>query len=155
MLVDLAGFTRAVAGFDADRIAQLLSAFYVRASEVIPRHGGRIVKFMGDGCLTCFEPEDAVRAIDAAIELGGAAVQVGRDFGTKLELGANVHMSTVVEGELAPGHYDVTGTGVIHTFRMASGAGIRVSEPVYRQVPNDRRRAWKKHQPPAVYTLSR
>jgi hypothetical protein len=37
---------------------------------------------------------------------------------------------------------------------MGSGAGIRVSEPVYRQLPNDERTPWHKYQPPATYTFA-
>lgn len=51
------------------------------------------------------------------------------------------------------GVYGVSGARVIHTFRMGSGAGIRISEPVYRELPSDRRGRWTKHQPPATYTL--
>jgi hypothetical protein len=68
-------------------------------------------------------------------------------------MGANVHLSVVAEGEFGPDkRYDVMGTGVMHTFRMGSGEGIRISEPVYRKLPNDRRGSWSKHQPPATYT---
>jgi hypothetical protein len=62
-----------------------------------------------------------------------------------------------VAGEFGPPgarQYDIIGAGVIHLFRMGSGAGIRVSEPVYRQLPSDDRRPWRKHQPPATYTLA-
>jgi hypothetical protein len=34
-------------------------------------------------------------------------------------------------------------------------AGIRISEPVYRQLPNDRRPGWTKNRPPATYSASR
>jgi hypothetical protein len=58
----------------------------------------------------------------------------------------------VVEGEFgAEGVYDVVGAGVIHTFRMGSGPGVRISEPVYRKLPSARRGSWSKHQPPATY----
>ncbi len=43
--------------------------------------------------------------------------------------------------------------GVLHVFRMGAGPAIRVSEPVYRKLPNDERGGWAKHQAPATYTL--
>ncbi len=72
-------------------------------------------------------------------------------------MGANIHLSVVVEGQLGTGdsrRYDILGAGVIHVFRMGAGPGIRISEPVYRQLPNDARGPWKKQQPPATYTLT-
>ena len=59
----------------------------------------------------------------------------------------------MAEAELGlDGTYDVVGMGVIHAFRMGGGAGTRISEPVYRRLPSDRRTPWRKHQPPATYT---
>jgi class 3 adenylate cyclase len=83
--------------------------------------------------------------------------EVFRPSGLCFGVGANVHLSTVAEGELgADGdrRYDVIGAGVNHLFRMGGGAGIRISEPVYRQLPNERRGAWRKQKPPSTYTLA-
>ncbi len=83
---------------------------------------------------------------------------LGTEHGVALDVGANIHLSVVVEGELGTGasrRYDILGAGVIHVFRMGAGPGIRISEPVYRQLPNNERGPWKKQQPPATYTLQR
>jgi hypothetical protein len=48
----------------------------------------------------------------------------------------------------------VLGAGVNHVFRMGSGPGIRVSEPVYRKLPSDERAPWTKRQAPATYTFT-
>jgi hypothetical protein len=70
-----------------------------------------------------------------------------------MAMGANVHISTVAEGGFGlHGTDEVVGMGVIHTFRMGGGAGTRISEPVYRRLPSDRRSGWHKHQPPTTYT---
>jgi hypothetical protein len=63
-------------------------------------------------------------------------------------------MATIIEGEYGAGRsaaFDVIGAGVIHAFRMGAGPGIRISEPVFRRLPNDQRRAWHKRQAPATY----
>ena len=155
VVLDLAGFTRAVSALGGMELARLVDDFYVVADASVVEHGGRVVKFVGDGCLALF-PDDAVggalRCVDA---VAAGLPALGRDHGVALELGANVHRSVVVEGQFGGGSsrsFDVIGPGVIHAYRMGGGPGVRISEPVYRQVPNDHRRHWEKRQPPATYT---
>jgi class 3 adenylate cyclase len=151
--VDLARFTQSVAGLELVEIASLVDAFYRATGEVVRGHGGRTVKFVGDGCLAVFEPEQALQALAAVEELRARVHVIGTERNVDLDLGANVHLSTVAEGHLGePGTYDVVGMGVVHAFRMGGGPGVRISEPVYRRLPSDRRSAWRKHQPPATYT---
>jgi class 3 adenylate cyclase len=154
-VIDLARFTQAVAGMDAVAIAEAIDRFYAVAGSLVADHGGRVVKYLGDGCLVVFPAERADAAVDCVRSLAGEVAQLGHDLQLDLELGANVHLSTVAEGEYtATQMYDVVGQGVIHTFRMGGGPGIRISEPVYRKLPSHRRSPWVKHQPPAVYTSS-
>ncbi|MBL8606043.1 MAG: adenylate/guanylate cyclase domain-containing protein [Myxococcales bacterium] len=156
LTADLTGFARAVASADALTVATMLDDWYRRAAEVIKRRGGRVVKFMGDACFATF-PEDAcLAAVDAARELGPTVVAMNRDRGLRLDLGVNVHLAVVAAGEVGPeddARYDVLGTGVNHVFMMGRGPGVRISEPVYRQLPDARRGEWDKHKPPAVYSL--
>ena len=154
-LFDLAGFTRAVAGLETMDLARLVDRFYVVAAQLVEQHGGRAVKFVGDACLAVFRDTAGPAAVACAADLTEAVRLLGRQFGVDLDVGANVHLAVVVEGEFGSGpsrSFDLIGAGVIHVFRMGSGPGIRISEPVYRQLPNDRRSAWTKRQPPATYT---
>lgn len=155
-LTDLAHFTSAVAGRSAVEIAEIVDRHYHDVAAAASGHGGRVVKLMGDGCLSVFPAERAVDAVDAVVEIEQRVAAAAGESGLDLELGANVHLSVVAEGEFGPdGVYDVMGAGVIHTFRMGGGPGIRISEPVYRKLPNDRRGRWSKYQPPATYTWDR
>ena len=154
VLVDLARFTQAAAGLDLRGLASIVGAFYRTADEVVSHHGGRVVKFVGDGCLAVFEPDDVLQALDAVNELGLRVRALGAEHDLEMELGANVHLSTVAEGAFGlDGAYEIVGMGVIHVFRMGGGGGTRISEPVYRRLPSARRPPWRKHQPPATYTL--
>jgi class 3 adenylate cyclase len=156
VLVDLARFTQAVAGLDLRGLASIVSGFYRTADDVVSGYGGRVVKFVGDGCLAVFEPDEVLRALEAVEVLRSRVGVLGVEHGLELDLdlGANVHVSTVVEGAFGlDGAYEVVGMGVIHAFRMGSGAGTRISEPVYRRLPSGRRSPWRKHQPPATYAL--
>jgi adenylate cyclase len=156
LMADLAGFTRAIAPLSAFELAQLVDRFYRVAAEAVESAGGEVVKFVGDGCLALFDETDAVAAVACARGLIEPIRALGRDYSIDLDVGANIHLSVVVEGDYGCGPsraHDIVGAGVIHTFRMGAGPGIRVSEPVYRKLPNDQRGVWTKRQPPATYTL--
>jgi adenylate cyclase len=156
VLADLAGFTRAVGHLQAVEIAEVLDRFYAMCGEQVAARGGRVVKFSGDNCLAVFDAVAARNAVGCAVGLRDAVWSLATDEGLDLDLGANVHLATVATGrfggEWAPSD-DVIGVGVIHTYRMGAGPGIRISEPVYRKLPNDERGSWRKHQPPATYSL--
>jgi adenylate cyclase len=152
LMVDLARFTQAVAGMDSLAVAGLIDRFYRAASTTITGCGGRVVKYLGDGCLAVFPSDGAVDAVDCVEALSLLVDELGATLDADLELGANIHLCTVVEGEFgAEGVYDIVGNGVIHTFRMGSGPGVRISEPLYRKLPSARRSPWVKYQPPATY----
>ena len=154
---DLAGFARACASLDAITIARFLDGWYRRCAPVITSRGGRVVKFMGDGVLAVFPEEATLAAVDAATALRAQACELRTETSWRIDLGANVHLAIVAEGELGPDdhrRYDIFGSGVNHLFLMGGGPGVRISEPVYRQLPNDVRDAWNKQRPPATYTLS-
>jgi adenylate cyclase len=148
---DLAGYTRTVATRDAIAVAQLLDRYYVEVARIVERHGGRTVKFMGDGCFAVFPEERCLDAVDAAHAL--LALDLGEPG---LRMGVAIHLAQVASGELGPPgarRFDVVGAGVNHLFRMGRGAGMRISEPVYRRLPNERRGRWRKDEPPASYEL--
>jgi adenylate cyclase len=155
LAADLAGFTRAVAALDAVALARFLDAYYERAGTAVERHGGRVVKFMGDACFAVFPEERCASAVDCAMAMAAEREPIP---GALLAVtpGVNVHLAVVAEGELGAGadrRYDVVGAGVNHLFRMGSGPGLRISEPVYRRLPDDRRSHWRRQEPPAIYTL--
>lgn len=153
VVVDLARFTQAVTGMEATGIAEIVDRFYRETAAVVADHDGRVVKYLGDGCLAVFPPDAAVAAVDAVDVLRVRVAGLASESGLALELGANIHLCTVADGEFgADGRYDVMGLGIVHTFRMGSGPGARISEPVYRKLPSERRTAWTKWQAPATYT---
>jgi adenylate cyclase len=156
--IDLMGFTRGAAGVPAIELARFLDAYYRGCAEVIGRYGGRIVKFMGDGCFAVFDESRAADAVSCVRELQPTIEALrGGPFPTRgPAMGSNVHLAVVAEAELgaeSDRRYDVVGEGVNHLFRMGGGAGIRISEPVYRALPNDQRGPWRKQRPPAAYVF--
>jgi adenylate cyclase len=154
MVADLAGFSRAVGPLSTVELAELVHRFYGGAAALVESRGGRVVKFVGDGCLAVFGEDAAPVAVGCALDFAGIAHELCGEFGVAFDVGANVHLATIVEGSFGAGAsaaFDVMGAGVLHAFRMGAGPGVRISEPVYRKLPNDQRRAWRKHLPPATY----
>ena len=144
---DLAGFTRYVGRTDALAVADWLDRHYRAVDDAVGRHGGRVVKYIGDGVLAVFPEEECVRAVACARELLGL-----ENLSEGLRMGANVHLAEVAEAELGPQRrYDVVGMGVNATFLLGRGPGLRISEPVYRRLENADRGGWRKQRPPTVY----
>jgi adenylate cyclase len=154
---DLAGFTRMAAALEPLALATLLDAYYERASAAVGRHGGRVVKFMGDACFAVFPEERCAEAVACAVELASEAHPLP-GAGSGVAAGANVHLGAVAEGELGPGadaRYDVVGAAVNHLFRMGGGAGVRISEPVYQRLPLDEQARFGEQGRAVTYALAR
>ena len=155
-VADLAGFAISFRTHSDAEMAALLDRFYAVAERVITGHEGRIVKFMGDAVLAVFADDHAPRAVAAAVTLEASVPELSREMAIPLQVGVNIHHGAVIEAELGHGtmrRWDVVGRVVNQTFLLGSGAGIRVSEPVYRKLPSADRTPWTKNRPPVVYSL--
>jgi class 3 adenylate cyclase len=150
---DLAGYARATAHMEALEVAAFLDGWYRSIDAILARHGARLVKYMGDAFLATFPEGAAVAAVDAAADL---LALDHRASGLEVETGVKIHLGSVAEGEVgADRRYDIFGSAVNHLFRMGGAGVVLISEPVYLQLPDERRAAWQKHHPPATYSLAR
>jgi class 3 adenylate cyclase len=156
---DLAGYTRAAAMADEIAIATFLDAYYGRCAAHVRGAGGRVVKFIGDAVLAVFPPGRAVEAIEAMARLRADVCEIARQHQLHFIApgNTNLHLATVAAGEMGPPgdrRFDVLGAGVNHTFLLGQrqGHGVHISEPLYRQLPSEKRSPWGKQRPPAVYT---
>jgi class 3 adenylate cyclase len=153
---DLTGYTRLTRERSHLEVARLLDDYYGACGKVIAAGGGRVVKLMGDACLAVFPEERAPDAVAAAVALIEEVRAIAGAHRARMESGANLHLATVAAGEIGPEgarRFDVIGEGVNHTFLMGGGAGVRISEPVYRRLPSGARTRWEKRKPPATYVL--
>ncbi len=103
VVVDLRGFTAISDLWPRDDVIALLNDYFDALSEPIERHGGEILKFMGDGLLAIF-PDDAQAAIGAVAgirtamaELNLRRVAEGRDA---LGYGVGVNYGDVMYGNI-------------------------------------------------------
>ena len=156
LVADLTGYTRMSRSNPDEVMARFLDRFYGLAEDAVTAGQGAVVKFMGDALLATFPADAAVGAVRAAVELQVQSAKLASEFGFETTLGANLHLGSAVVAELGKGtsrRTDIVGRAVNQTFLLGSGGGIRLSEPMYRQLPSAERGPWEKHKAPAVYVL--
>jgi len=156
VVLDLAGYARSFQAHSDEEMAAFIQDYYVACEQTIVRRGGELIKFIGDACLAVFSTDLATNAVEAAVELQAAVAEISKHHQIPSALGANLHLSSAIEGEFGVGtgkRRDIIGRGVNQTFLLGRGAGIRISEPVYRALPSSARSPWNKYKPPAVYHL--
>src|SRR5215471_19322029 len=77
MICDLRDFTRISDNWPRDDVIDLLNAYFDAMSEPIARHGGEILKFMGDGLLAIFplsQPSACANLLHAVAEAREAMI---------------------------------------------------------------------------------
>jgi class 3 adenylate cyclase len=111
VFVDLSGFTRLTRERGDESAVRIATSLQRRADEAAQRHGGRLVKLLGDGAM--LRLIDATAGVDAALDL----VEIMSGEGT-LSSHAGVHAGPVIERDL-----DVFGQTVNLASRIADVAG--------------------------------
>jgi adenylate cyclase len=120
---DLRGFTRLADTRGSAEVLAILNAYFERMAEPITRHGGEVLKFMGDAVLAIF-PLDADAGTSppcgAALTAALEALQAMRRFNESrtaaghpaLKFGIALHVGEVVYGNIgAPDRLDFTVIG--------------------------------------------
>jgi adenylate cyclase len=121
---DVVGFSRLMERDESGTLARLASHRHERLEPSIVRHGGRLVKLIGDGALVEFS--SAVEALNAAIEFQQSMAQINLDEGSEqIIFRIGIHVGDVIiDGD------DLYGDGVNIAARLegeAPPAGIVVS----------------------------
>jgi adenylate cyclase len=135
---DVVGYSRLMERNESGTLAKLASHRQERLEPSILRHGGRLVKLIGDGALVEFA--SAVEAVNAAIEFQQSMAQINlEEDSEKIIFRVGIHVGDViVDGD------DLYGDGVNIAARLeseASPGGIVVSgntrDAVLNRVPAD------------------
>lgn len=107
MICDLRDFTKISDNWPRDDVIDLLNDYFDAMSEPIARHGGEILKFIGDGLLAIFplsEPNACVNLLHAVSEARHAMVALNeRNRATSrapLNYGIGVHVGDVMYGNI-------------------------------------------------------
>jgi class 3 adenylate cyclase/tetratricopeptide (TPR) repeat protein len=130
---DLSDSTQLGASMEAEHYADMLGDIRRAYRDVVPRHGGTIVRIQGDGMLAIFgHPEaredDGRRATEAALDLhaavrllqarpvGGAAVALS------LHTGIHAGLVLVDDGDLVRGRFELLGNAPNIAARLSAAA---------------------------------
>ncbi len=107
MICDLRDFTRISDNWPRDDVIDLLNGYFDAMSEPIVRHGGEILKFMGDGLLAIFplsEPRACANLLHAVAEARQAMAALNEKNGeagrAPLNYGVGVHVGDVMYGNI-------------------------------------------------------
>jgi adenylate cyclase len=135
---DLRGFTARSDRLAGDRMIAVLNALFEAQAQAIRRHGGEILKFIGDGLLAIFPIEDATaarelaeNALAAAVEARAAARALADDplmtEEPPLEIVVALHLGTVIYGNIGAADrldFTVIGPAVNLVSRMEAMAKV-------------------------------
>jgi adenylate cyclase len=107
MICDLRDFTRISDNWPRDDVIDLLNSYFDAMSEPILRHGGEILKFIGDGVLAIFplsEPKACANLLHAVAEARQAMIALNEKNGetgrAPLNYGIGVHVGDVMYGNI-------------------------------------------------------
>src|ERR1700751_4369692 len=107
MICDLRDFTRISDNWPRDDVIDLLNDYFDAMSEPIARHGGEVLKFMGDGLLAIFplsQPSACANLLHAVAEARRAMVALNEKSGeaarAPLNYGIGVHVGDVMYGNI-------------------------------------------------------
>lgn len=107
MICDLRDFTRISDNWPRDDVIDLLNGYFDAMSEPIARHGGEILKFIGDGMLAIFplsQPTAGANLLHAVAEARQAMVVLNEKHSeagrAPLNYGIGVHVGDVMYGNI-------------------------------------------------------
>ena len=107
MICDLRDFTKISDNWPRDDVIDLLNGYFDAMSEPIARHGGEILKFIGDGLLAIFplsEPQACANLLHAVAEARQAVAALNERNGESgrapLNYGIGVHVGDVMYGNI-------------------------------------------------------
>ena len=107
MICDLRDFTRISDNWPRDDVIDLLNGYFDAMSDPIVRHGGEILKFIGDGLLAIFplsQPSACANLLRAVAEARQAMAALNEKNGESgrapLNYGIGVHVGDVMYGNI-------------------------------------------------------
>jgi len=104
MICDLRDFTGISDNWPRDDVIDLLNGYFDAMAEPIARHGGEILKFIGDGLLAIFplsEPKACANLLHAVTKARQAMIAFNEGTGrAPLNYGVGVHVGDVMYGNI-------------------------------------------------------
>jgi adenylate cyclase len=106
LLSDLRGFTALSDRLPAEQVIGLLNEYFDVMATQVQKHGGEVLKFIGDGMLAVFDVDQSSRgtaccqAVHAAIGAVRAMAARNRERSERLEVAIALHLGDVVYGNI-------------------------------------------------------
>ncbi len=135
MIADVAGYSRLMERDEAGTHARLQEIRAQITDPAVRRHGGRIVRTVGDGLLVEFP--SAMSALEAAIEIQRTMAERNRTLPAAARIDHRIGINL---GDILVDEHDIAGTGVNVAARLeaiAPPGGIAISGTVRKQVRQD------------------
>jgi adenylate cyclase len=151
---DIRSFTNISERMEPRVLLDFLNEYFSGMVESVMHHQGVVDKFIGDAIMAVFgapvpEPDDALRAVRAALEMQARLRKINDAFRARglpeIKTGIGLHSGQVVAGNI--GHvermeYTVIGDAVNLASRLEGmtkelGCDVVMSEDLYRQVEKD------------------
>lgn len=147
MFADLEAFTRMSERMHPGKVLGILNRYHELIVEIVQRHHGTVNKFLGDGVMVLFntplhEPDHALQAVTAALEIRHALSEFHRQFAPEHRLNVNIgiHTGSAVVGNVGTARLmDFTAVGdtvnlASRLCELAKGSQILISGQTYTQV---------------------
>ena len=149
---DIRNFTSISERVAPQELVRLLNTYLTRVSAIVELHGGVVDKYIGDAVMAVFgaplaHPDDAGRAVRAALDMCGALDEINAELGLagvgRLGIGVGVSTGMVVAGNmgsLSRLNYTVIGDSVNVASRLEGltkryGVGVVVGESTCEACP--------------------
>ncbi len=145
LFTDLSGFTELSTRIDAEDLHILVQAYFDRVEAIVTALGGRIERYVGDAIMAVFgaptaHDDDALRAVQAGLDIKAAMPALSARFGRDLACVAGIASGDVVVTEPRPGYgADLAVVGpFVHLGARIKSLGqpgdVLVSDEVHREV---------------------
>ena len=147
LFLDLAGHTDLIQGRDPEEIMEIIDRALLRLAEPVMRHGGRIVRYQGDGYKAVFglpvaqehDPDNAILAgLDVLAEAEAIAAELSEERGLRgFAVRVGIDTGRVLLGGGTEGEDAVTGLPVNLAARLEQAAApgtILISHHTYQHV---------------------
>ncbi|MBB4169749.1 adenylate/guanylate cyclase domain-containing protein [Rhizobium sp. BK538] len=123
LICDLRNFTRLSDSLPRDELIEILNRYFDVVAEPIERHGGEILKFIGDGLLAVFPMDgtDACQHLLAAVQEGYQSASCLRRTAELVRFGTGIHLGEVMYGNIGSKKrldFTVIGSAVNLAFKL-------------------------------------
>lgn len=130
LFADIRDFTKMAARMPAERVVEILNAYFTVAVSAVFKFDGLLDKFYGDGLMAVFGPprvheDDAARAMHVAVELHKAVLELEPIIKEPLRISVGLATGDVVAGHIGSTRrmdYTVIGDAVNLASRLQSAA---------------------------------